>query len=295
MSAPGRRAPKDRRERIPTALPAVPTNDEFGSGNAQFAGSPDVGWLVETIMTSSAWQRVKKPLLDGLDVRPTGKRGPRRRYSAEQLEGVFVYRVMACLPSIAAARDLLTSDRGATAREFLGFGDLVNAHDASEHRRFTDVREDPVINRYCRRQRLMDKVPLEATLSRHRDRFMEEAAINALQATMTAMVEDRSAQSESFREAMRLLYVDGVAVRTARRAPILLSEKTFKKHRRGKFDVVIERQIPDAPGNPRTMYEVRSQSYDHVTGRMRGRRRPTALDAGYMGKGAKEDDPTKTP
>jgi hypothetical protein len=112
---------------------------------------------------------------------------------------------------------------------------------------------------------------------------------------MTAMIEDRSAQSESFREAMRLVCVDGVAVRTARRAPILLSETTFKKHRRGKFDVVIERQIPDALGQPRTMYEVRSQSYDATNGRMRDRRRPSALDAGYMGKGSNDDDPTKTP
>jgi hypothetical protein len=132
------------------------------------------------VMTSPAWQRVAKPKLDALDVRPTGKRGPRRRYTAEQLEGVFVYRVMACLPSISAARGQLTSDPGLSTREFLRFGELDENDDVNLVPRFAEVREDPVVNRYCRRQRLMDKVPSEATLSRHRVRFTEEDAISAL-------------------------------------------------------------------------------------------------------------------
>lgn len=267
-----RAAARRRRKRWPTALPEPPADSTFTTGDKLFGGRPDPGWLVEQITKSNAWKTHMVPAMVAADARAKSF-GPERRYKTHELEAVYLYRLMARASTMKEARALLAGDTGEAARKALGFDS--KAKDRPDHiGEARHTRPDA--------KRRFDGVPSEATLSRHRRRFPEEDAIKALDATLTAMIEDRAEVSEEFREALRLVFMDGTSVTTDRLSPRMVKLETWKKGNPGK--------TPD-PEHVKTYRDLRGDT-STVVCTPRGGRRPkkvTALDAGYVGG----DQPSK--
>jgi hypothetical protein len=177
----------------------------------------DEAKITASLLASDAWKDVMgdpanpqdgKPLnrLDAERTKP-GKQAP--LYSAHELESVLVYQRVCGLRSYKEARDRLTSDRGAPARELLGFNRPRNV-------RFRKV------------MTLRDGVPSEATVSRHRLRFAPDQDYATLAEKQQAAFKARArtwkrlerrllkehVKDEDLREEARLLHLDGSAIIT---------------------------------------------------------------------------------
>jgi hypothetical protein len=161
LSTPAKKREVKPRLRLSPDLPAPAENAEFAwAKRREELKGLDEGEFTATIMQMPAWDETVGAWCDDLDAKP-GKRGERRWYTARELEAVALYQRVAGLTSCRAARDRLASDRGGKARKALGF-------DVPRERRH-------------RKRSLLDGVPSEATLHRHRMRFKEDDRLREYQ------------------------------------------------------------------------------------------------------------------
>lgn len=176
-----------------------------GSGEVPYAKSrPELagfseGQIARAILDSAAWKEVMRPVLDQLDrerVRP-GKEKP--FYSSEELESVLLYQRVCGLGSYKRARNELAGDRE-EARRLLGF--------------------DKPRNRKSRVVKLRDGVPSEATMSRHRGRFVERRRVEAY-LTLERRLLDEHLSCLELQEEARILNLDGTKIQTHYTAPIV--------------------------------------------------------------------------
>jgi hypothetical protein len=163
-------------------------------------GQLSPGELTALIMNMPTFQEVMKPHCDRLDGLKGG-RGPRRAYTAWELESVLLFGELAGAGGdIRRSRDLLAADRHVNARRLLGF-DSPRA-----------CPRDGVLG-------LMRGVPSEATLSRHRRRFGQEARTAAWEQVRKAMLPELLELTAG--DGPLLIMTDGTKIETHYTAPIV--------------------------------------------------------------------------
>ena len=150
------------------------------------------------VLDSSAWQEVMVPLLDEVDRQRLAKGKERPLYSSHLLESVLLYQRVCGLQSYRAARDRLASDKGPEARRLLGLDSL---------RRYRAKPGKRVV-------RLMEGIPSESSVSRHRHRFPESERAAAYEELFRRLVADHLVEWEEMREEARRLNLDGTSLLT---------------------------------------------------------------------------------
>lgn len=163
--------PPARRLRVPKALAPPPEHVKFPWAKLRDELKRlDEGQVTAILMRTAAWEATVGIVCDLLDAaRPRSTE--RRWYTSRELESVAVYQRVCGLRSSRAARDRLASDRGTVARAVLGF-------DRPRQRHF-------IRNRWS-----LDRVPSEATLSRHRARFDEAERADAYERCFDLLVDE---------------------------------------------------------------------------------------------------------
>lgn len=190
-----------RRNRIPKELPAPPECLEFAWAKCRdhFKGA-DWGEIAYLITQSPRYQATVARACSDLD---RGTRAPQARaYTTAELESLNLLRRLLGKRSCRETRDWLTSDRGEKARQLLGF-------------------DKPRLAYGAKQRQLMNRVPSEATMSRHHSRFSEdrrEAAWRAFfEAGRDKNLEDLAREAP---EVLLFVPIDGSAMRIHYQAPI---------------------------------------------------------------------------
>jgi hypothetical protein len=190
-----------KRLRWPKHVPVPSTEFGWANKRPELSGL-DAGDQTRIVLNSVAWQQVMVPRLDQLDAELS--RFGHRLYHSHELESVLLYQHVLGLRSYRAARNFLASDRGTRARHLLGFNQAR-----------TETYNQT-------RQRLTDGIPSEATVSRHRTRFGEDARELAYELLferfVAETVQDLVADPDRLDEAL-VFHGDGSALLTHYNAP----------------------------------------------------------------------------
>jgi hypothetical protein len=156
------------------------------------------GQITRLILDSAAWGEVMVPILDALDEETQGKRGPKRLFTAHELEAVLLFQRVCGLRSYREARDRLAGDRD-EARRLLGLAQAKQRH------------AQAVVH-------LRDGVPSEPTVSRHKTRFGEDRRLAAYTQLFECLLDEHLADPD-MQEECRVLDLDGSHVLTHYRCP----------------------------------------------------------------------------
>lgn len=146
------------------------------------------------VQQSRAWREVMVPACAAADAERAQKRGPAPLYSSEELELALVFGRACGKRSYKETRAVLAGD-DPRPRQLLGF-------DQPRNHRVTK-----------QRMRLMDGVPSEATMSRHKKRFTDE-----MRAELWKELERRlrleHLESEELQDEAAVMYLDGTTMLT---------------------------------------------------------------------------------
>lgn len=194
----------NQRRRYSGGLP-VPTSGEVPYAKCR----PELKDLTEAqivrlVLECKPWQEKMVPQLDAVDERRTVKGKEEPVYSAHLLESLLVYQQACGLRSYRETRDRLASDKGAEARELLGLNDV---------RRYRNKPGKRVV-------RLMEGIPGEATMSRHRGRFDDAYRADVIEECIELVVAEHL-QDEDFRDEVRASNLDGTHLLTHYTCPII--------------------------------------------------------------------------
>lgn len=138
------------------AIPASRTADVPYAQTQPALRGLTTGRQIKLIIETAAWKATVGAHLSKLDAKRIGnphKPGTDPLYTSEELESVFLYRVLEGLVHVNEARGQLTSDAGAQCKAALGL-------DRPRNRKHTILLAETT-----------DGVPSAATLSRHKKRF----------------------------------------------------------------------------------------------------------------------------
>lgn len=180
------------------------------------------GQITRLILDSEAWAEVMTPILDELDEKTRGKRGPGRLFTAHELEAVLLFQRVAGLRSYRDARNRLAGDRD-QGRRLLGLCQAKQRHRGA------------VVH-------LRDGIPSEATVSRHRTRFGEARRLEAYQQLFDRLL-DEHLEDPAMQEECRVLDIDGSHV---------LTHYTCPKTRNGQVTNAASVTCPDGGFLPPT-------------------------------------------
>jgi hypothetical protein len=165
------------------------------------------------VQSSSAWQEVMVPACVAIDQERAEKRGPTPLYSSEELELALLFGRACGKRSYKETRAVLAGD-DPRPRQLLGF-------DTPRNRRATK-----------QRMRLMDGVPSEATMSRHKARFTEQ-----LRAELWQEVERRlrleHLETPELQDEAQVMYLDGTTMLTHFTCPARAGMSVGPMSRRG--------------------------------------------------------------
>jgi hypothetical protein len=195
----------NQRRRWSGGLP-VPTSGEVPYAKCR----PELADLTEAqiaklVIECQPWREKMVPKLDSIDkqreIETEGKEAP--VYSAHLLESLLVYQQACGLRSYRETRDRLASDKGAEARELLGLNDV---------RRYRNKSGKRVV-------RLMEGIPGEATISRHRGRLDDAFRADLIEECIVLVVAEHL-QDEDFRQEVRTSNLDGTHLLTHYTCPI---------------------------------------------------------------------------
>jgi hypothetical protein len=194
----------NRRLRWSGDLP-VPTSGEVPYAKCR----PELKDLTEAkiarlVTESKHWQKEMVPQLDQVDAirRVDGKEAP--VYSAHLLESLLVYQRVCGLRSYRETRDRLAGDKGGEARELLGLNNI---------RRYRQKNSKRVV-------RLMEGIPAESTMSRHRRRFDDAYRADVLEECVRHVIVEHLEDEELRREA-RTVNMDGTPILTHYTCPVI--------------------------------------------------------------------------
>lgn len=184
------------------------------------------GEITQLVLDSDAWTEVMVPILDKLDAKDVGrnKPGPRRSYSAHELESVLLFQRICGLNTYKEARDRLASDRHGQTRKLLGF-DLP--------------RQTP-----SKVIKLTQGIPSESTVSRHRSRFGEKRRHGTYERLFARLVE-LHLEDEDMKAEARIIDLDGSHVLTHFR-----SAKSDKSGKPGKVTCADGGWVPPSKSSP---------------------------------------------
>lgn len=268
---------------MPPLCPPVPTDSTFPFrvGNDE-RDAWRAARQTSAIINSPAWAATIGAELDRRDAEAP-KRGNGRMYSGQELESVFVFR-------------FLYGDN-ATVKETVG---ALEGHRAGQARRLLgfDVPRDNVRNRRVTPDGAhgMDGVPSEATLCRHRKRFPAHEAAALWDDLVTELVAFHAESSETFRQDLRVLMMDGFVSRTVYRPRKTMDPANYKQREDEKKEaplvdfvqsdgeVVKKRWLNHQP--PRRKKDKNApENTDDPTEERDPEAHLTAPDAGYVGFG----------
>lgn len=186
-----------RRRKLKTMpQPATWTEFAWGHDREELKGLSRAAQVM--LMTKTrAWREVVRPICEETDHKTRGKRGPVRRYSAEQLEICLLYGTAWGEHVPERVRDVLGSDREPGARELLGLDTTI-----------------PLL----KGQKRLAGVPASNTLRRHRNRFTDELRSELWDKVYEDLL-DLVLDEEALHEAMREIYMDGTSYYTHYTAP----------------------------------------------------------------------------
>lgn len=158
------------------------------------------GELTDVVAETAAFREEIGSICLKLDAARRGSRGPSPAYSASECELVLLYQRVCGLRSYKEARDRLSSDRGIEARRIFG---LDRPRERSPERRRV----------------LLDGIPSEATISRHRKRFGERRRRGAYERLARRLVREHLLEFPEMREEARIAGIDGSKIETHYTAP----------------------------------------------------------------------------
>lgn len=160
--------------------------------------------IVRLVIESQPWQEKMRPELEKVDEarRVDGKEPA--VYSAHLLESLLVYQRVCGLRSYRETRDRLAGDKGGEARELLGLNAV---------RRYRNAGGRRVV-------RLMEGIPAEATMSRHRSRFLDTYRADVLEECVRSIVAEHL-RDEALQVEARTVNMDGTPLLTHFTAPII--------------------------------------------------------------------------
>lgn len=187
----------NRRRKLDT-MPQPPARTTFSWGHERegLAGLSGAEIALKVIQTR-AWQEVIRPACEQLDREQPGRPGPKRVYSAEELEIVLLYGTICGGKLTSEIRDLLAGDRDGEARRLFGFDQARWTH---------------------HHQRLLAGVPSVATLRRHLRRFTAAGRAEMFRAAFPEALAE-ALEERDFHEGARQLYMDGTSLFTHFKAP----------------------------------------------------------------------------
>lgn len=159
--------------------------------------------ITRLILDSQTWQEQMVPTLNDVDASRKVDGKEAAVYSAHLLESLLVYQRVCGLRSYRETRDRLAGDKGAEARQLLGL-DAV--------RRYRNKPGKRVV-------RLLEGIPAEATMSRHKSRFPEWKRAEVLEECVRLIVIEHLKDEELRREA-RTINMDGTPLLTHYTCPI---------------------------------------------------------------------------
>jgi hypothetical protein len=160
--------------------------------------------IVRLVIESKPWQEKMKPELEKVnEARRVAGKEP-ALYSAHLLESLLIYQRVCGLRSYRETRDRLAGDKGVEARELLGLNNV---------RRYRNAGSRRVV-------RLMEGIPAEATMSRHRSRFQDAYRADVLEECVRSIIAEHLADEELRREA-RTVNMDGTPLLTHFTCPII--------------------------------------------------------------------------
>jgi hypothetical protein len=159
--------------------------------------------IAKLVVESDPWKEKMAPQLEAIDKAREIFGKEKAVYSAHLLESLFVYQRVCGLRSYRETRDRLASDKGAEARELLGLNGV---------RRYRNKSGKRVI-------RLMEGIPSEPTMTRHRKR-MPESKLAAVYEEAVRSIVAKHLEDPQMRRELLTVNMDGTALLTHYTCPI---------------------------------------------------------------------------